>query len=97
MSSAFEQPVRIVGLKYEAEDGAPQVILKASGEVAEEVLSKRRHCMPAPAVVKNETLLEQLFRLPIDSRIGPELYGVVAVLLAHVLAVEEKLDGDASA
>jgi type III secretion system FlhB-like substrate exporter len=44
-------------------------------------------------VVKNPALLEQLYRLPVDGRIGPELYRAVAVLLAHVLAVESVLKG----
>lgn len=83
--------VRIVGLKYEPGDGAPQVILKASGELAEEVLRRRRRAAEAAPVVKNEALLEQLYRLPVDGQIGAELYRAVALLLAHVLAVEAEL------
>jgi type III secretion system FlhB-like substrate exporter len=83
--------LRIVGLKYEPAEGAPQVILKASGELAAAVLRERLRGAAAAPVVKNEALLEQLYRLPVDGRIGPELYRAVAVLLAHVLAVEAQM------
>jgi type III secretion system FlhB-like substrate exporter len=92
--SEEREPLRVVGLKYEPADGVPQVILKASGELAEEVLLKRRHAAQAAPVIRNDSLLEQLYRLPVDGRIGPELYRAVAVLLAHVLGVEEKLKGE---
>jgi type III secretion system FlhB-like substrate exporter len=86
--------LRIVGLKYEPAEGAPQVILKASGELAEAVLRERLRSAAAAPVVKNEALLEQLYRLPVDGRIGAELYRAVAVLLAHVLTVEAEMNGD---
>ena len=88
---------RIVGLKYDPAEGLPQVVLKAGGELADEVLRARRHLADAPPVVRNEALLESLYRLPVDGRIGPELFRAVAVLIAHVLAVEVKLKGDPNA
>jgi type III secretion system FlhB-like substrate exporter len=94
MSAETNEPLRLVGLKYEPAEGLPQVILKASGEVAEEVLRRRRYATYAPPVVKNPALLEQLYRLPVEGRIGPELFRVVAILLAHVLAVEAKTKGE---
>jgi type III secretion system FlhB-like substrate exporter len=89
-----DTPVRIVGLRYEPEEGPPQVVLKAAGELAEQVLAHRRRAAQAAPVVRNEALLEQLYRLPVDGHIGAELYRAVAVLLAHVLTVEAKLKGD---
>ncbi len=82
-------PRRVVGLKYAPEEGLPQVILKGTGPLAEEIL-RRRNPNVGPQVVKNEALLQSLYRLPLDSRIGPELFHVVAVLLAHVFALEAK-------
>jgi type III secretion system FlhB-like substrate exporter len=87
--------LRVVGLKYEPAEGLPQLIFKASGDAAEEVLLRRRHSAHAAPVMRNEALLEQLYRLPVDGRIGPELYRAVAVLLAHVFEVEMQLKGDA--
>lgn len=87
-------PLRMVGIQYEPEHGVPQVILKASGEAAEEILRRRQRMAQAPQVVRNPALLEQLYRLPIDGHIGPELYQLVALLLAHVLAAEAALQGE---
>ncbi len=81
---------RVVGLRYEPGEGLPQVILKGAGPLAEEVL-RRRNPRTGPQVVKNSELLDQLYRLPIDAEIGPDLYHLVAMLLAHVFAIEEKL------
>jgi type III secretion system FlhB-like substrate exporter len=87
------EPRRLVGLKYEPAEGLPQVILKASGCAAEEVLRLRTRALQAPPVVRNDALLEQLYRLPVEGRIGPELFQVVAILLAHVLATDARLKG----
>jgi type III secretion system FlhB-like substrate exporter len=67
--------------------------LKGSGPLAEEILQAHG---PArrPPVVRNEALLEQLYRLPIDGEIGPELYRVVALILVHVFAVEQAMKGE---
>jgi type III secretion system FlhB-like substrate exporter len=95
MSDDDKDLLRVVGLKYEPAEGLPQLIFKASGGHAEEVLLRRRHSAHAAPVMRNEALLEQLYRLPVDGRIGPELYRAVAVLLAHVFEVEMQLKGDA--
>ena len=92
-----EMTHRVIGLRYAPAEGLPQVVLKASGELADAVLRERMHHAHAAPVVRNEALLEQLYRLPVDGRIGPELYRAVAVLLAHVLSIEAKLKGDAHA
>ncbi len=72
----------------------PQVILKASGEQAADLLRRRQRMAQAPEVVRNAALLEQLYRLPVEGHIGPELYRLVALLLAHVLAAEAALQGE---
>ena len=85
-------PKRVVGLQYEVGKGLPQVILKGSGELAQEIL-RRGEGDQGPAVVQDAALVDQLYRLPIDACIGPELFHLVAALLAHVFAVEQKLSG----
>jgi flagellar biosynthesis protein len=86
---------KVVGLAYEPGEGLPQVMLKGVGPVAEELIARRRSA-GAP-VVRNSELVERLFRLPMDSEIGPELFRIVAVVLAHVFALnrnrEEARDG----
>lgn len=89
------KPKQVVGLKYELGQRLPQVILKGSGDMAEEIL-RRRPLVNGPAVVRNTELTEQLYRLPIDAEIGPELFHLVATVLAHVFAVEESLKGRAN-
>lgn len=86
-------PKRVVGLRYEPEQGLPKVVLKGCGPLAEEIL-QRHGPGRRPPVVKNEALLEQLYRLPIDGEIGPELYRLVAIILVHVFAVEEVMKGE---
>jgi flagellar biosynthesis protein len=81
---------KVVGLQYEPGKGLPQVILKGSGLMADEIL-KRRDSVRGPMIVKDEQLLKQLFKLPVDAEIGPELFQLVAVLLAHVFSIEKKL------
>lgn len=83
------KPQRVVGIRYEPEEGAPKVILKGAGALAEEIL-RTRHPVTGPQVVKNPELLEKLYRLPVDAQIGPELYHLVAIVLAHVFSVEAK-------
>ena len=81
---------RVVGLKYDPGEGLPQVILKGAGPLAEEILKQRR-ARAGAQVVRNEALLQSLYRLPLDAQIGPELFHVVAVILAHVFALESQL------
>jgi flagellar biosynthesis protein len=89
MSDAADKPApsKVVGLAYEPGVGLPHIVLKGSGEVADEILKQGRE-LGAP-VVHNKELVERLFRLPTDSDIGPELFRVVAVILAHVFALNE--------
>jgi type III secretion system FlhB-like substrate exporter len=86
-------PKKVVGLRYEDGQRLPQVVLKGAGPLADEIL-RRRGPGRRPPVVRNDALLEQLYRLPIDAEIGPELYRVVAFLLVHVFAVEALMKGE---
>jgi type III secretion system FlhB-like substrate exporter len=60
-----------------------------------ERLLRERDWLNGPPVVKDPKLAEQLWRLPVDGQIGPELFQLVAILLTHVLAIEEQLRGEA--
>ena len=83
-------PNRVVGLRYEPDEGLPEVILKGAGPLADELL-RARDPWRGPKVVKDEALLDALYKLPLDSAIGPELFQAVATLLAHIFAVDGKL------
>lgn len=77
-------PQRVVGLRYAAGEGLPRILLKGAGPLAEALLRDPA----APTKVHNPSLLDALYRLPVDSAIGPELFQAVAAILAHVLAVD---------
>ncbi|MCU7815194.1 MAG: EscU/YscU/HrcU family type III secretion system export apparatus switch protein [Candidatus Thiodiazotropha sp. (ex Rostrolucina anterorostrata)] len=85
---ADKGPSKVVGLKYEPQQGLPKVILKGSGKLAEEIITAGKQ-MDGPSLVKDERLLEALYRLPIEGEIGPELFELVAALLVHVFAIDE--------
>jgi flagellar biosynthesis protein len=86
-------PQKVVGLAFEARDELPRVVVKGCGEAAERIL-RERDWLHGPGVVKDPHLLEQLYRLPMDGTIGPELFQLVAILLTHVFAIEERLRGE---
>jgi flagellar biosynthesis protein len=81
---------RVVGLscKPEEED-APVVVVKGAGDAADAVLNTaRREDIP---VIRDSALTDQLYRVPMDMPVGKELFPVMAVLLAHVLLVDRKI------
>jgi flagellar biosynthesis protein len=88
MSRPMADANRVVGIAYEPGEGLPHIVLKGAGPLADEVLKRGRE-LGAP-VVHDRELLHRLFRLPTDSEIGPDLFRVVAVILAHIFALNEK-------
>ncbi len=81
---------RAVGIKYTPGDGLPQVILKGSGKIADEIINLRNK-VNNPHIIKDEKLAAELFKLPIDAEITVDLYESVAIILAHVFSVNQKL------
>ena len=94
LHDAGTAPSRVVGLRYDGADALPTVVLKGSGLLAEQVLRERRRRPDAPPLVHNPTLLDALYRLPVDAAIGSELFHAVAAILAHVLAVDARQRGE---
>jgi type III secretion system FlhB-like substrate exporter len=88
------QPLKkIVGLAYDAQEGQlPCVVVKGCGEMADRML-RERDWLAGPALVTDAALVEQLYRLPMDGAIGPDLFQLVAQLLSHVFALDEKFKG----
>ncbi len=84
------EPKKVVGLKYTPGEELPRLILKGSGHIAEEIL-KNRNTINSHKVVEDKDLVNKLYRLPIDAEITKDLYEVVAIILAHVFSVNEKL------
>ncbi|MBV0881809.1 hypothetical protein KTQ42_21250 [Noviherbaspirillum sp. L7-7A] len=82
---------RVVGLSYEeSTEQLSTVVLKAVGPATEALLSETLHA-GGPRLVRDAALLAQLYRVPVDAAIDPALFLLVAVLLSHVLAMNEQI------
>lgn len=80
---------KAVALKYDPlKDRAPKVTAKGAGEVAERIIQvAREHDIP---VKDDADLVEVLSKLEIEREIPPDVYVVVAELLAFVYSVNNK-------
>jgi flagellar biosynthesis protein len=77
---------KAVALKYHPKaDGAPKLIAKGKGNIAEKIIQiAREHNI---YIEHDPDLIEVLSQLDINREIPPELYVVVAELLAFVYAL----------
>jgi flagellar biosynthesis protein len=80
---------KAVAVKYKSgQDNAPKVTAKGTGLVAEKIIAvARKQGIP---VKDDPSLIEVLSRLDLDQEIPPELYVVVAELLAFVYRLDRK-------
>lgn len=77
----------VAALKYEQEkNGAPVVIAKGEGYIAEKI--KEIASELAIPTYKDEKLAKQLNHLSIGEEIPPELYQVVAEILAFIIQLD---------
>lgn len=76
-----------VALHYASEMGAPRVVAKGRGLLAEEIIERAR----AAGVFVHESpeLVSLLMQVDLDDRIPPELYVAVAELLAWLYRLEQ--------
>ncbi|MGD8991180.1 MAG: EscU/YscU/HrcU family type III secretion system export apparatus switch protein [Desulfobacterales bacterium] len=81
---------KAVALTYDKEkDAAPKVVAKGRGQVAEKIIeTARAHHVP---LVKDESLVQVLEALDLETQIPPELYRAVAEVLAFVYRLNAKL------
>jgi flagellar biosynthesis protein len=80
--------LRAAALQYErGEDPAPRVVARGQGLVAGQILDlARKHGIP---IHEDPTLVDVLSRLDVDEHIPPELYVVVAELLAFIYRISD--------
>lgn len=69
-----------VALAYGGDDFAPRVVAKGRGAIADEIIRRAREA--GIFVHESREMVSLLMRVDLDSRIPPELYVVVAELLA---------------
>lgn len=79
-------PHSAVALAYRAGDPAPKVVAKGAGLVAEEIVRRAREA--GVFVHESRELVQLLMRLDLDRHIPPELYVVIAELLAWLYRTE---------
>jgi flagellar biosynthesis protein len=80
---------KAVALRYKTgDDNAPRVTAKGTGLIAEKIIEMaRKHGIP---IKDDPDLIEVLSRLDLNEEIPPELYVVVAELLAFVYRLNGK-------
>ncbi|WP_182186484.1 EscU/YscU/HrcU family type III secretion system export apparatus switch protein [Pectinatus frisingensis] len=78
-----------VALRYREKEGkAPRVIAKGRGYTAESILqTAQRNAVP---IYQDKTLLSMLMALELDREIPPEMYAVVAEILAYVYRIDKR-------
>ena len=78
-----------VALRYEAKkDRAPEVVGKGRGFLAERILElAREHNIP---IRHDKNLLQILSRLDLNQEVPPEIYQVVAEILAFVYRLSNR-------
>ncbi len=84
-----QKPKKAVALKYKpGDDHAPRITAKGTGRLAEKIIEMaRKHGIP---VKDDPDLVEVLSRLDLHDEIPPELYVVVAELLAFVYRLNQE-------
>jgi flagellar biosynthesis protein len=85
-----KKPPQAVALRYDrAKDGAPRVVAKGRGHVAENIMAAaREHGVP---LHEDPNLVETLNALDLETEIPPELYRAVAEVLVFIYRLNGKL------
>jgi flagellar biosynthesis protein len=79
-----------VALAYAGGDGAPAVVAKGSGLVAEQIIARAREA--GVFVHESKELVALLMDVDLDREIPPALYRAIAELLAWLYHVEAAQD-----
>lgn len=75
-----------VALAYESGDSAPRVVAKGRGMIAEQIIERARE--HGVFVHESKELVALLMQVELDRHIPPELYRVVAELLAWLYHID---------
>ena len=87
-----KKPTRAVALRYDrAKDGAPRVVAKGQGTVADNIIAvAREHGVP---LHEDPNLAATLNALDLETEIPPELYRAVAEVLIFIYRLNGRLNG----
>lgn len=75
-----------VAISYQAQDGAPRVVAKGRGLIAEEIIARANE--HGIFIHQSKELVSLLLKVDLDENIPPLLYQVVAELLAWIYHME---------
>jgi flagellar biosynthesis protein len=87
-----KEPKKAVALHYDQEQGsAPRIVAQGRGAVAEQIVSvAKEHQVP---LHEDRGLVETLLAFELGKEIPPELYQVVAEVLAFVQHIDKRERG----
>lgn len=81
-------PQQAVALAYLEHSGAPKVVAKGRGLIAEQIIQKAKDS--GVFVHESRELVSLLMNVDLDQQIPPGLYQAIAELLAWVYQIENK-------
>jgi flagellar biosynthesis protein len=81
-----DPPNLAVALAYQEEDGAPRVVAKGRGLLAQAIVERAREA--GVYVHESAELVALLMQVDLDQHIPPQLYVAVAELLAWLYRIE---------
>jgi len=84
---AIEPQQLAVALAYREDEGAPRVVAKGRGLLAQTILARAKEA--GVYVHESPELVALLMQVDLDSRIPPQLYVAVAELLAWLYRLEQ--------
>ncbi|MDP2431777.1 MAG: EscU/YscU/HrcU family type III secretion system export apparatus switch protein [Pseudomonadota bacterium] len=88
MRSRPDTTSQAIALVYDPDDGAPRVVAKGRGLLAEEIIARAQSA--GVFVHESPELVSLLMQVDMDARIPPELYIAVAELLAWLYQLEQR-------
>lgn len=87
MPTSSRPPRSAIALAYHETDGAPRVVAKGRGLIAEEIVARAQ--AQGIFVHQSPDLVALLMQVDLDDRIPPQLYAAVAELLAWLYSIEQ--------
>ncbi len=80
---------KAAALRYERGEGAPKVVAKGEGKVAERIVEVAKES--GVPILEDRVLVSLLMEVELGERIPPELYKAVAKVLAYVYKITGRL------
>jgi len=80
---------KAAALRYERGEGAPKVVAKGEGRIAERIVELARES--GVPILEDRELAELLVKVEVGREIPPELYRAVAKILAYIYRLTGRL------